>query len=111
MILAKADMRIARLYDELLVSDTSERQLGEQLRQKFRACVECLLKVSGHSRLMETNKTLRRLIQMRNPYVDPINTLQIEILRRLRQDPNSQPLRDALLITINGIAAGMRNTG
>ena len=118
--------------------------------------------LTGHSRLMENNKTLRRLIQMRNPYVDPLNTLQIEILRRLgrgggenryhlfdssncchcngrlclryllpsnqclleemififacvfprrRQDPTSQPLRDALLITINGIAAGMRNTG
>jgi len=111
MILAKADMRISRLYDEVLVRDAAELTLGEHLRARFRNCIESLIKLTGHSRLMENNKTLRRLIQMRNPYVDPLNTLQIEILRRLRQDPTSQPLRDALLITINGIAAGMRNTG
>lgn len=54
---------------------------------------------------------LRHLIDMRNPYIDPINVLQTEVLRRLRQDPKSAKLRDALLITINGISAGMRNTG
>jgi phosphoenolpyruvate carboxylase len=48
---------------------------------------------------------------MRNPYIDPINVLQVEVLRRMRGDPLSARLREALLITINGIAAGMRNTG
>ena len=61
--------------------------------------------------MSENNKTLRRLIDTRRPYLDPINFLQVEILRRLRMDSNNQALRDALLITINGIAAGMRNTG
>ena len=111
MICAKADMRISRLYDDVLVSDETEKSLGDNLRQRFRNCVQCLLDVSGNDRLMENNKTLRRLITMRDPYIDPINTLQVEILRRLRNDPDSQHLRDALLISINGIAAGMRNTG
>ena len=53
----------------------------------------------------------RRLIEMRNPHVDPINVMQVEILRRLRSQPDNRQLRDALLLTINGVAAGMRNTG
>ncbi|PNH02655.1 Phosphoenolpyruvate carboxylase 2 [Tetrabaena socialis] len=69
------------------------------------------MKLTGHERLLDSNPTLRKLINMRSPYVDPINILQVEVLRRLRKDPNNQRLRDALLISINGIAAGMRNTG
>lgn len=67
--------------------------------------------MSGHTKLAENNKTLRRLIDTRSPHLNPINMLQVEILKRLRQDESNQKLRDALLITINGIASGMRNTG
>lgn len=70
-----------------------------------------LTQVTGHHSLLDTNVALRRLIEMRNPYIDPINILQVEVLRRMRSDPNNKRLREALLITINGIAAGMRNTG
>ncbi|CAG9464223.1 unnamed protein product [Pedinophyceae sp. YPF-701] len=111
MILAKADMRIAKLYDTILVADEEEKALGEQLRRSFKDTVQAILGVSGHSKLIDNNHSLRRLIQMRNPYIDPLNVLQVEILRRLRQDPDNQDLREALLITINGLAAGMRNTG
>lgn len=111
MILAKADMQIAARYDDILVSDPEEKELGVKLRAKFAKTVEMIMAVTEHGRLCENNPTLRRLIEMRNPYIDPINVLQIEILRRLRSDPNQAKLRGALLITINGIAAGMRNTG
>lgn len=111
MILAKADMRIAALYDDVLVEAPEERALGQELRQRFITTVKAVLEVTGHQRLCENNATLRHLIQMRNPYIDPINILQTEILKRLRSDPDNEKLRDALLITINGIAAGMRNTG
>ena len=70
-----------------------------------------LLQLTGHHRLNQNNEMLRHLIDMRNPYIDPANVLQVEILKRLRNDPDNQGLRDALLVTINGIASGMRNTG
>lgn len=111
MILAKADMRIATLYDEVLVESPEQKALGAQLRTKYHETVDAVLKVTGHHRLCENTPTLRRLIEMRAPYVDPINMMQVEILNRLRQDPGNERLRDALMISINGIAAGMRNTG
>jgi phosphoenolpyruvate carboxylase len=61
--------------------------------------------------LLEENPVLRRSINVRNPYVDPINLVQVELLRRLRDTGEDGRIRDALLVTINGIAAGMRNTG
>jgi phosphoenolpyruvate carboxylase len=84
-----------------------------------------VLQITGHRRLLDENPVLRRSIDVRNPYVDPINLLQVELLRRLRQRPAPRPgveqsgretadlmqLRRALLVTINGVAAGMRNTG
>jgi phosphoenolpyruvate carboxylase len=54
---------------------------------------------------------LRRSIDVRNPYVDPINLVQVELLRRLRQSGGDERLRNAFLATVNGVAAGMRNTG
>ncbi|CAM6092718.1 unnamed protein product [Calypogeia fissa] len=110
MILAKADIPIAKHYDEVLVGP--ERQhLGVELREAFFKTESSVLEVSGHHKLSENNKTLRRLIESRLAFLNPINMLQVEVLRRLRRDENNPKLRDALLITINGIAAGMRNTG
>ncbi|PRW39191.1 phosphoenolpyruvate carboxylase 4 [Chlorella sorokiniana] len=111
MVLSKADMRIAALYDTVLVGDSQERALGDALRRRYQDTVAAVLMVTGHARLEDNNPTLRRLIEMRNPHVDPINVMQVEILRRLRRQPDNPQLRDALLLTINGVAAGMRNTG
>lgn len=111
MILAKCDMRISKIYEEVLVSDPTERALGERLRHEYHETVRCINEVTGHSHLLSNNRTLSRLIHMRAPYIDPINVLQVEVLRRLRIDPENTRLRDALLISINGLAAGMRNTG
>ncbi|KAL2652891.1 hypothetical protein R1flu_021019 [Riccia fluitans] len=110
MVLAKADIPIAKHYDEVLVS-AERKQLGTELREAYFTTEKCVLELSGHHRLSENNKTLRRLIESRLAYLNPLNMLQVEVLRRLRQDENNPKLRDALLITINGIAAGMRNTG
>ncbi|OVA05058.1 Phosphoenolpyruvate carboxylase [Macleaya cordata] len=110
MVLGKADIPIAKHYDEVLVSE-SRRELGEELRRELLTTEKFVLVVSGHEKLAENNRSLRRLIENRLPYLNPINMLQVEILRRLRHDDDNHKLRDALLITINGIAAGMRNTG
>ncbi|KAH8496275.1 hypothetical protein H0E87_019150 [Populus deltoides] len=106
-----ADIHIAKHYDEVLVSDKKRRELGAELRRELLTTEKCVLVVSGHEKLSENNLSLRRLIESRLPYLNPMNLLQVEILKRLRSDDDNHKLRDALLITINGIAAGMRNTG
>lgn len=110
MVLAKSDISIAKHYDEVLVSPCRQK-LGGELREAFCMTEKYVLLVSGHEKLTENNKSLKRLIESRLPFLNPINMIQVEILRRLRRDVNNPKLRDALLITINGIAAGMRNTG
>ncbi|XP_071707345.1 phosphoenolpyruvate carboxylase 4-like isoform X2 [Rutidosis leptorrhynchoides] len=110
MVLGKADVPIVKHYDEVLVSE-SRRGLGDQLRNDLLTTENYVLVVTGHEKLSDNNKSLRMLIESRLPYLNPLNMLQVEILRRLRNDTENHKLRDALLITINGIAAGMRNTG
>jgi phosphoenolpyruvate carboxylase len=109
MVLAKAEARIAAYYDRLLVPGEL-REVGATLRARLAATIELVKGVTGHERLLENNRALRRSIDVRNPYVDPINVVQAEILRRLRQSPDDA-LREAFIVTVNGIAAGMRNTG
>jgi len=110
MVLAKADARIAAEYDRRLTPPDLQ-PLGEDLRSRLARAAAAVLEVTGHRELVESNRVLRRSIDTRNPYVDPINLVQIELLNRLRQAPDSPELRRAFAITVNGIAAGMRNTG
>jgi phosphoenolpyruvate carboxylase len=110
MVLAKADAGIAAEYDRQLVPDTL-RPLGQELRERLARAASALLQVTGHRHLLEGNPVLRRSIDVRNPYVDPINLVQVEVVRRLRQGDDDPRLRDAFVVTVNGIAAGMRNTG
>ncbi|KAH6762985.1 phosphoenolpyruvate carboxylase 4 [Perilla frutescens var. hirtella] len=110
MVLGKTDIPIAKHYDEVLVSE-SRQELGEELRGELLTAEKFVLLITGHEKLSENNRSLRKLIESRLPYLNPLNMLQVEILKRLRRDDDNNKLRDALLITINGIAAGMRNTG
>ncbi len=110
MVIAKADPFIARFYDDALVP-AELRHLGEELRDALAKTERCLLKVTGGDRLLVDSPVLARSIAVRNPYVDPINLVQVELLRRLREHPDDETLLDALLVTVNGVAAGMRNTG
>jgi phosphoenolpyruvate carboxylase len=110
MVLAKADARIAAEYDRRLVP-ADLQPLGAELRGRLARAIAVVLDVTGHRELVESNRVLRRSIDTRNPYVDPINLVQIELLKRLRQEPDAPELRRAFAITVNGIAAGMRNTG
>ena len=114
MVLAKALPDMAARYDEVLVPKRL-RAIGRDLRGRYGLTVEHLLELRGRDGLLESNPMLRDSIQARNPYVDPLNLLQVELLRRLRELPphaaERGEVRDALLVTFNGIAAGMRNTG
>lgn len=120
MIMVKSDATIAANYDAQLVTDPESLALGRELRQRMEVTSAALLKVSGHSSPQAHNALLQNSLAVRNPYVDPLNVIQAELLRRLRQadqdgaacsDEERAILQDALLVTINGIANGMRNSG
>lgn len=110
MVLAKASPDIAAHYDAELVPDEL-RPLGDALRGNLEETIAAVLEVTGHPHLLADNPVLRRSIDVRNPYVDPINLVQVELLSRMRADPADTTLLDAFLVTVNGVAAGMRNTG
>jgi phosphoenolpyruvate carboxylase len=109
MVLAKADPRIAAEYDRRLVPQDLQ-PLGAELRSRLGRAMRGVLDITGHGALLEDTPVIRRSIDVRNPYVDPLNLVQIELLRRAREGPDPH-VRTALLVTVNGIAAGMRNAG
>jgi len=116
MSLLKADMDIAALYTELVPDKTLSTQIFARIQAEYERVHEKVLAITGHTALMDADPTIQKAIQNRNPYVDPLNYLQVEMLRRLRSlsDPESaeaQSLREVIVVTINGIAAGLRNTG
>lgn len=108
MVLAKADARIAEQYDVRLVAPAL-RPIGDDLRARLAAAIAGVLDVTGHDVLVQDTPVLRRSIDVRNPYVDPINLVQVELLRRERAGDTA--VAEPLHVTINGIAAGLRNTG
>ena len=111
MGLAKADLSIARLYAGL-VSDTALReQVFSMLFEEFERTRAIVLRLTGQTTLLEKNPVLARSIRLRNPYVDPLSLIQVELLRRKRRGEDNDNLNHALAATINGIAAGLRNTG
>lgn len=110
MVVAKGLVDVAERYERALVPDEL-RELGAGLRGQFVETEETLKQVLAVERLLEDNPVLERSIAVRNPYVDPLNLLQIDLLGRVRRDPPDPGAEDALLVTMNGIAAGMRNTG
>jgi len=109
MVLAKADASIAAEYDRRLVPPALQ-PLGAELRERLGRAVRAILDVADHRELLDSTPVIHRSIDVRNPYVDPLNLVQIELLRRLRERDDPE-VRAALMITVNGIAAGMRNTG
>ena len=111
MVLAESDVRIAAEYDRRLVPQELQ-PVGTDLRNRLEMTIQAVLKATGKERLLTENAVLRRSIEVRNPYVYPINLVQIELLRRLREDKTADPqIVNAFMVTVNGIAAGMRNTG
>jgi len=115
MSLLKADLEIASLYADLVPDRTLARDILARIRAEYERTCERLLAVTEQSQLMQKNIVIQRSVERRNPYVDPLNYLQLELLRRLRAlpDPNApeaEALREAIAMTISGIAAGLRNT-
>ena len=108
MVCAKADMDIARLYVSELGGDSA---LLEELIQEYERAVNAVLQIREQTELLATNAMLRSSIALRNPYVDPLSVLQIDLLRRKRTGEPSDALDAAIGTTLNGVAQGLRNTG
>jgi phosphoenolpyruvate carboxylase len=110
--MAKADMQIARLYAAALVEDAALRdKVFGMLAEEFERTRRMLLMVTGQDGLLQGNSVLSQSIRLRNPYVDPMSLIQVELLRRKRSNAQTDAGDYALGATINGIAAGLHNTG
>ncbi|TDB51502.1 phosphoenolpyruvate carboxylase [Photorhabdus khanii] len=111
MVFAKADLWLAEYYDHRLV-DKRLWPLGQQLREQLSADIKTVLTISKDEHLMADLPWIAESIALRNVYTDPLNVLQAELLLRSRQQQHPDPqLEQALMVTIAGVAAGMRNTG
>lgn len=112
MVFSKADVWLAEYYDQRLV-DPNLHRLGNMLRTQLQADLKTVLALAHDGQLMADLPWIAESIALRNVYTDPLNLLQVELLHRIRsQGENADPeLEQALMITITGIAAGMRNTG
>jgi phosphoenolpyruvate carboxylase len=114
--LAKADFSVARLYADLVEDKALRDRVFNVLHAEFELTRRMVLAITGQSALLETNSVLEHSIRLRNPYVDPMSLIQVELLRRKRTataagTAPSAELDRAITATINGISAGLRNTG
>lgn len=112
MVFSKADLWLAEHYDQRLVAKELHR-LGKTLRAQLSADIQTVLTLAHDGQLMADLPWIAESIALRNVYTDPLNLLQVELLQRLRSqgEVRDPQLEQALMITITGIAAGMRNTG
>jgi phosphoenolpyruvate carboxylase len=111
MVLFKGDMAIAGRYASLVPDKGLAETVFGQIRAEWDRTVGALLEVTGQTELLQKNPDLAAVIRARLPYIDPLNHLQIELIGRLRAGDDSEAVRLGIHTTINGVAAGLRNTG
>jgi phosphoenolpyruvate carboxylase len=109
--MAKADLGIARLYSGLVNNPALSKRVFALLEEEFLRSRRMILRATGQRELLARNRVLARSIRLRNPYVDPMSLIQVELLRRKQLEPKNSDLEYPLGATINGIAAGLHNTG
>jgi len=111
MVLGKSDMSVASRYAELVPDETLRAEIFARIQGEWDRTVQALFSITGQSELLESNSGLSRSFRNRSPYIDPLNHLQVELLRRWRAGETDDRVKRAILLTINGIAAGLRNSG
>jgi len=111
MVLSKSDIAIASRYAELVEDRALREAIFGRLRGEWEASIRAVLAVTGQERLLERNPLLARSIRNRFPYIDPLNHLQVELLRRHRSGDTDERVVEGIHLTINGIAVGLRNSG
>lgn len=116
LTMRKADMGIAALYSSLVEDPKIRRRIGGLLSAEFDRTESAILAVTGERQLLAAEPVLLRSVQLRNPYIDPLNYIQVDMLRRLRAEKPPAPavaeeIRAVVELTINGISGGLKNTG
>jgi len=111
MALGKVDLATARLYSSLVEDPVLRERIYDLFEAEFHRTVRAVLAVTRQTELLQTNQVLGRSIKLRNPYVDPMHLIQVDLLRRKRAGEDTPEVNRAIAATISGISAGLRNTG
>jgi len=111
MVLAKSDIAIASRYAELVSDSELRDRVFSRLRAEWQTVFDAVLRIMGQQSLLESNSLLARSIRNRFPYLDPLNHMQIELLKRYRAGDTDENVVTGIHLTINGLAAGLRNSG
>jgi phosphoenolpyruvate carboxylase len=111
MVLAKSSIAIASRYADLVPDLKLRSEIFARIRDERDRSIEALLAVTGAKKLLESNPLLDRSIRNRFPYLDPLNHLQVNLLRLYRAHQNAPKILTGIQLTINGISAGLRNSG
>jgi phosphoenolpyruvate carboxylase len=116
LTLLKADMQIALQYAKLVPDDAIRERIFNIIAGEFSRTEHAILAITGQKALLENEPVLARSVQLRNPYIDPLNYIQVEMIRRLRgladkTTPEADELRAVIELTINGVSGGLKNTG
>ena len=111
MVLAKTDLAVASRYAQLVADKKLRKHVFERIVAEWERTAQALAEITGHETRLATNPLLARSIKNRFPYLDPLNHLQVELIKRHRAGETNARLRRGIHLTINGIAAGLRNTG
>ncbi|MEI8162467.1 MAG: phosphoenolpyruvate carboxylase [Betaproteobacteria bacterium] len=111
MVLGKSDIAIAERYSHLVTDEDLRQAIFPRLKAEWQAAIDALLAINGQGQLLDGNPLLQRSIRNRFPYLDPLNHIQVELLRRHRVGETDERVQRGIHLTINGIAAGLRNSG
>jgi phosphoenolpyruvate carboxylase len=115
MVIAKSDMAIAARYAALAEDKRAGKRIFARIEEEWERTDAALTMITGNANRLAGNPALARSIEHRFPYLDPLNHLQVELMRRYRasrkNDPSMERVQRGILISINGLAAGLRNTG
>jgi phosphoenolpyruvate carboxylase len=111
MVLGKSDIAIAERYSQLVKDEGLRQTIFPRLKAEWQASIDALLAITGEKELLDLNPLLKRSIRNRFPYLDPVNHIQVELLRRHRAGETDERVQRGIHLTINGVAAGLRNSG
>ena len=111
MVLSKSSLAIASRYAELVTDEALRAKIFGRIEQEWSDSIEMLLAITGQTKLLEANPLLDRSIRNRFPYLDPLNHVQVELLKEHRANPGDSRVLQGIQLTINGVSAGLRNSG